>query len=356
MKSVNFKRAGADIRVAEESKSIKRKRHWDRIIYFIVFFALLFGIAYYAFTRLFYVRASSQVLYENVELRLLDDCRIMEYFTYEDDTIQFGDTLFRYVEDQDGDRQGNGSISISNSSGDNPAYNWVLREIFSTESKINGNNSEIDQCRSLIQNYQDEVEKIRASVSLGVLPQSRLDVRENDITKLNAQIQKLESENAKLRNAIEELKSKIPSMQNQSVQSIGQGYGELEEEKYFLSPFEGTVNRIFIRQFETCLKSETILSLHRNSPIFVRAFFDQEDIDQLKPGDEFTLEFPDGTESIGILKRFYYSTVPLPVEFQKKYEPVTRAIGGDIYPRDSTQAALWKNFYKMNVTVKKFKF
>ena len=115
MKSVNFKRAGADIRVAEESKSIKRKRHWDRIIYFIVFFALLFGIAYYAFTRLFYVRASSQVLYENVELRLLDDCRIMEYFTYEDDTVRFGDTLFRYMEDQDGNQQGNGSISFLNS-------------------------------------------------------------------------------------------------------------------------------------------------------------------------------------------------------------------------------------------------
>jgi hypothetical protein len=356
MKSVNFKRAGADIRVAEEGKSIKRKRHWDRIIYFIVFFALLFGIAYYAFTRLFYVRANSQVLYENVELRLLDDCRIMEYFTYEDDTVQFGDTLFRYVEDHDDNVHKSGNVVINQSNSDNPAYNWVLREIFSTESKINVNNTEIEQCKTLIKNYADEAEKIRASVSLGVLPQSRLDVRENDITKLNAQIQRLQSENEKLKNSISELKSKIPAIKNETTQNLSIGYGDLEEEKYFLSPFEGTVNRIFIRQFETCLKSETILSLHRNSPIFVRAFFDQEDIDQLKPGDEFTLEFPDGTESIGILKRFYYSTVPLPVEFQKRYEPITRAIGGDIYPRDSTQAALWKNFYKMNVVVKKFKF
>jgi hypothetical protein len=355
MKSVNFKRSGADIRVAEEMKPVKKRRHWDRIIYFTVFFALMFALAYYIFSRLFYVRADAQVLYENVEIRLLDDCRIMEYFTVEDDTIHFGDTLFRYAEHQNNDDDG-GNVIIQNKNSDNPAYNWVLREIFNTEEKISSNNTEKEQCLTLIKNYQEEVENIRASVSLGVLPQSRLDVRENDIIKLKSQVQRLQSDNEKLRASIEELKSKIPAMGSETEQNLSFGYGDIQKEKYFLSPFEGTVNRIFIRQFETCLKAETILSLHRDSPIFVRAFFAQEDISDLNSGDEFVLEFPDGTQSIGILKRFYYSTVPLPVEFQKRYEPVTRTIGGDIYPKDSTQAALWKNFYQMNVMVKKFKY
>jgi multidrug resistance efflux pump len=355
MKSINFKRAGSDIRVAEENKPKKKKRQWDRIIYFIVFFSLLFGLGYYAFTRLFYVNAQAQVLYENVEIRLLKDARIMEYFTFEDDTIRFGDTLFRYSEDHTDD-QSNIQLSAHRSSSDNPAYNWVIREIFTTEEKINSKKSEKEQCLALIKSYKQEVEKIKTSVSLGVLPQSRLDVRENDILKLKSQVQRLESEIAQLYSALDELKTKIPSMHGADSASISANMGDVQNEKFFLSPFEGTVNRIFVRQFETSLKSETILSLHRNSPIFVRAFFDQSDIDVLQPGDEFVLEFPDGTESIGVLKRFYYSTVPLPVEFQKRYEPITRTIGGDIYPKDSTQAALWKNFYKMNVVVKKFKF
>ncbi len=355
MKSINFKRAGSDIRVAEENKPKKKKRQWDRIIYFIVFFALLIGLGYYAFTRLFYVNAQAQVLYENVEIRLLKDARIMEYFTHEDDTIEFGDTLFRYSEDRTDD-QSNIQLSAHRSSSDNPAYNWVIREIFTTEEKINSKKSEKEQCLALIKSYKQEVEKIKTSVSLGVLPQSRLDVRENDILKLKSQVQRLESEIAQLYSALDELKTKIPSIHGADSASLSANMGDVQNEKFFLSPFEGTVNRIFIRQFETSLKSETILSLHRNSPIFVRAFFDQSDIDVLQPGDEFLLEFPDGTKSIGVLKRFYYSTVPLPVEFQKRYEPITRTIGGDIYPKDSTQAALWKNFYKMNVVVKKFKF
>lgn len=355
MKSINFKRAGADIRVAEENKPKKKKRQWDRIIYFIVFFALLFGLGYYAFTRLFYVNAQAQVLYENVEIRLLNDARIMEYFTHEDDTIQFGDTLFRYSEDH-GDDQSNVNINAQRSGSDNPAYNWVIREIFTVEEKINSKKSEKEQCTALIKSYKQEVEKLKTSVSLGVLPQSRLDVRENDIIKLKAQVQRLDSEISQLNHSLSDLKTKIPSFHNGDSASISMDMGNVQNEKFFLSPFEGTVNRIFIRQFETSLKSETILSLHRDSPIFVRAFFDQADIDVLQPGDEFLLEFPDGTQSIGVLKRFYYSTIPLPIEFQKRYEPITRSIGGDIYPKDSTQAALWKNFYKMNVVVKKFKF
>jgi len=135
------------------------------------------------------------------------------------------------------------------------------------------------------------------------------------------------------------------------------GLAEVEKKKqYFISPIAGTINQIFTKEFETALRDEVVLSVHKKSPIFVRAYFDQKDLDQISIGEEFTVTFPDGTVSKGILKSFYYSTIPLPEEFQKRYEPVSRAVVGDIYPVNIEEAGLWKDFYKMSVDVSKYKY
>jgi hypothetical protein len=109
-------------------------------------------------------------------------------------------------------------------------------------------------------------------------------------------------------------------------------------------------------EYETALRDEVVLAIHKKSPIFIRAYFDQEDLADVAVGEEFTVTFPDGTQSRGILKSFYYSTIPLPEEFQKKYEPVSRAVVGDIYPVNKDESLQWKNFYKMSVDVSKYKY
>ena len=68
------------------------------------------------------------------------------------------------------------------------------------------------------------------------------------------------------------------------------------------------------------------------------------------------IEFPDGTESKGLIKRFYYATYQLPDEFQKRYEPTTRTIAADIYPVNDNEYEHWRAFYKMSVSVTKFKY
>ena len=68
------------------------------------------------------------------------------------------------------------------------------------------------------------------------------------------------------------------------------------------------------------------------------------------------ITFPDGTETKGILRRFYYSTYPLPDEFQKRYEPTTRTVAADIYPVNDADYEHWKAFYKMGVSVSKYKY
>ena len=129
----------------------------------------------------------------------------------------------------------------------------------------------------------------------------------------------------------------------------------LTQAKYFKSPVVGIATRIYIHEYETALKTEEIMALHEAEPAYIKAYFEQEDLRFFKEGDLFTIEFPDGTKSKGILKRFYIATYTLPEEFQKKYEPTTRSIAADIYPIDSLEIKKWKTFYKMSVDISKLK-
>ena len=117
----------------------------------------------------------------------------------------------------------------------------------------------------------------------------------------------------------------------------------------------GIATRIFIHGYETALKSEEIMALHEAEPAYIKAYFEQEDLRYFKEGDLFSIKFPDGSESIGVLRRFYIATYVLPEEFQKKYEPTTRSIAADIYPVDSVELKKWKTFYKMGVDISKIK-
>ncbi len=379
MKSINFKRRGTEIRtLPEESRTARRK--WDRITYILILIVLLGLGIYYASTKVFYTRAQGQVLYENVDIRLLDDCRVTRYFVHEYDSVRVGDTLFEYINDNDdtdnGDGGNGGSVSVSVNAGGGRDNSWIEREILNKREKIASTEAKRKENLSLIKSYEAELERIRASVVLGVLPQSRLDVRQNEIVQLKAENSRLSEEISETKKILSQLQADLAAEkpQNSNVKSnvkINNGSGggskendnddgglaELEKKKqYFISPIAGTINQIFTKEFETALRDEVVLSVHKKSPIFVRAYFDQKDLDQISVGEEFTVTFPDGTVSKGVLKSFYYSTIPLPEEFQKRYEPVSRAVVGDIYPVNVEEARRWKDFYKMSVDVSKYKY
>lgn len=379
MKSVNFKRRGTEIRtLPEESRTARRK--WDRITYIFILIVLLALGIYYATTKVFYTRAQGQVLYENVDIRLLDDCRVTRYFVHEYDSVRVGDTLFEYINDNDDTDNGNGgnggSVSVSVNAGGGTDNSWIEREILNKREKIASTEAKRKENLSLIKSYEAELERIRASVVLGVLPQSRLDVRQNEIVQLKAENSRLAEEIAEIKKILSQLQADLAaagtksngvksnvkingggSKGSQETDNDNGGLAELEKKKqYFISPIAGTINQIFTKEFETALRDEVVLSVHKKSPIFVRAYFDQKDLDQISIGEEFTVTFPDGTISKGILKSFYYSTIPLPEEFQKRYEPVSRAVVGDIYPVNIEEAQRWKDFYKMSVDVSKYKY
>jgi chromosome segregation ATPase len=336
---------------------------------------VLLGLGiYYAASKVFYTRAQGQVLYENVDIRLLDDCRVTRYFVHEYDSVRVGDTLFEYINDNDDSNNGGGNggnVSVSVNAGGGTDNSWIEREILNKREKIASTEAKRKENLSLIKSYESELERIRASVVLGVLPQSRLDVRQNEIVQLKAENSRLAEEVSEAKKILGQLQSDLAAGGSKSgnvksdVQINGgsgaagdnSGLAEVEKKKeYFISPIAGTINQIFTKEFETALRNDVVLSIHKKSPIFVRVYFNQEDLDQIAVGEEFDITFPDGTVSKGILKSFYYSTIPLPEEFQKRYEPVSRAVVGDVYPVNIDEAKRWKDFYKMSVDVSKYKY
>jgi prefoldin subunit 5 len=363
MKSLSFKRKGASIRVMPDIQS-KRSINWDRWVYLAFLSALILFVGWYVFKRIFFVEADGQVLYENVNVRNLDDSRILKYYVMEDDTVAVGDTLFMYVAD-DEEFNGNGSsTSMTLSAEGGSGYDWIDKEIYALRRKIVVNNTDIRSKQERIGQIEKELPKLKNEVILDAMPLARLDTRQEELNKLKAEKSQLEAENGELNKLIVQLqgmKENEPQPKTAGQVNVGNGIGGIagidpSRIRWHLSPLEGSINRIYTRAFETALRADIIMSIHRNSPIYVRAFFNQNDLEYFHEGDEVRLKFPDGTTSRGILRRFYFATVPLPEEFQKRYEPVQRSIAADIYPADTTDQNGWRTFYKMSVEVSKFKY
>ena len=373
MKSVNFQRNKSLIRVVNEQNSKKKKhRNWDRILYIGLLGFFIVFMAYYFFAKYVYVHAYGHVIIENTHIRLTDDARIIEFYAHEGDSIQKNDTLFSYALDRDDDINGQSTQSLNiGSIAATGKDDWWVKELFALKKKITLNNIDVSENGSLIANYKSEIKRLSNEVILDVLPKSRLEFVQNEIFRLNTENQKLQRENSELYGLIKTLgpttnKSRYSASNirlkggarstSSDLEKLAFSEELLSEPKYFKSPISGVSTRIFIHNYETVLKSEEIMSIHQARPAFIKAYFEQEDLRYFHEGDIFNIDFPDGTSSKGILKRFYIATYTLPEEFQKKYEPTTRSIAADIYPLDSAEINKWRAFYKMSVDISKLKF
>ena len=323
------------------------------------------------------VHAFGHVIIESTKVRLTDDARLIDIYVHEGDSVCKNDTLFSYVLDLDQDISGSGATSLSlggvTSTGGQDY--WWLKELYNIKKTIAINNVKANENSLLIKNYEGELKRLTNEVILDVLPKQRLDYVQTEIMKLKTENLKLKSENSELGNLMKTLKP-FDNTVSKSVKDIKMNANGgsnsltnymknqritfsdelLSEERYFKAPMDAIITRVYIHPTETALKSEDIMTMHKDHPAFIKAFFDQEDVGHFKVGDVFKVTFPDGTTSLGYLKRFYIATYTLPEEFQKKYEPTTRSIAGDIYPVDAEEMSKWRTFYKMSVDISKFKY
>ncbi|MGE0636827.1 MAG: HlyD family secretion protein [Bacteroidia bacterium] len=359
MKSIDFKQKTSVIRVLSDENG-RKNFNWDRVIY-IVFLILLFGfLGYYAFNKIFFIKAQGQVSFENIDIRIPDDIRVLEYQVAEDDSVNVGDSLFIYSLDDDNLNAGNNVIvSQSDDAGFSNQLTWIDREKFALEKKIAMNNIDKVRAKEILKNFENELQHLENAIILDVLPTDRYEYAKSEILRLKTEISKLEAENRQNSNYIAELNelAEKPVMKRASATSTGNGGdGETTAPQVFYSPINGNVTRLYTHQFEVALKQDVIMSIHSDRPMYIKAFFEQEDIAYFNEGDIVNIKFPDGRKSKGFVKCFNYSTFQLPTEFQKRYEPTTRTVAADIYPVSPEDYALWRGFYKMSVTITKYKY
>ncbi|MCW3076012.1 MAG: hypothetical protein JWO32_621 [Bacteroidetes bacterium] len=368
MKSVDFQRNKSLIRVVNEKVTKPKKKNWDKIVYLFLLSLLAFFGLYYLSSKNLFVTAQGQVLIDAINIRLTEDARILKHYVNEGDSVKKGDTLFCYANSLKNDLENtDNGINLKSY---NAQDNWALKEIFNLKKKITLNKVDIDKNYILMKSYQEEIKNLTNQVILDALPRTRLDLVQNEILKLNTENQKLFAENNELYNFIKTVpsgsrlnytSSKTGNDENGFITNNGVTYNVysdeyLSEPRYFKAPMEGIVTRIHKKEQEVNFKVEDILSIHKQYPTTIKGFFYQEDLKYIKVGDIFNIDFPDGTKSKGMVKRFYIATYNMPDEFQKKYEPTTRTIAVDLFPLNYEDSKKWCAFHKMGVVISKFIF
>ncbi len=374
MKSINFQRNKSLIRVVNEPGKKKKKRNWDRFIYQVLLLAIVGFFAYYFVNKVLFVQAQGQVVINGTNVRLTDDARIISYNVLEGDSVREGDTLFCYAfnnKNTSTSTTGNGSITLSTANTESDDM-WWYKEGYNLKKKISINKIEIGKNKTLMDNLKGEIKHLTNEAILDVLPKNRLEAAKTEIARLKSQNEKLESENEQLEGLSKTLrpftnrkgsKDKITELEEAGAYTnfeggLLNGFSSeiLSELKYYKAPQAGVVAGIFVRNQETALKSDNILTIYKKHPTTIKAFFEQEDLRYFKVGDVFSLKFPDGAVSRGVLKRFYMVAHDIPDEFQKKHESTKRVIAADIMPVNSAEAGIWPAFHGLNVEVSKFKF
>ena len=357
MNSLDFRQDSAAIRYLGEGRR-KRRFNWDRWVY-IIFLMVFFGaLGHYVYQKTFFIRANGQVTFENIEIRLPEDSRIMEYMVSEDDTVTAGDTLFRYFPHST--IRLAKEIREAQKPEETQTPHWMEQERYNLEKKILLNKIDRQKATEKLTGLKGELKHLENAMMLDVLSHDRYEAARTEVARLEAEIAKIDAENAQNKKLMGTLHAPTPKILKAKSKEGGGSQVDAprdstEGETCFLAPVNGFVTRLFTNQFELALKEDVIMSIHSERPMFIKAFFDQEDIAHFNIGDEVDISFPDGRKSKGYVKRFNYSTFQLPSEFQKRYDPVTRTVAADIYPVNESDYTMWRGFYRMSATISKRK-
>ncbi len=350
MKSLNFKRKeNAQIRYLEEKVTGKKRArfNWDRVVYLSILGVIVFFVLRYFFLNNFYITANGQVIFDNVDISQTEDIRIDKFYYSEGDNIKVGDTLFSYlIEDPAFATE---IEAVSNGGNES---NWAEREMYSLQKSIDLNNSQIRGDRQLLASYKSQLNQLENEVILGAANERDLQNLEYQISKLETSISLTQSENGVLNKQLSALKNGEEEVAN----TVTAGPQEFSPYRVFVSPIDGYISRIFKEPFEVALKSEMIIKIHQSDSVHIKGYFEQKDLKYVKVDDHVSILFPDGQESEGVIDRFYSSTVIMPEEFQKKFEPVKRTIAVDIKPAEGSDLDLWKRYYKLSVELTKRTF
>lgn len=341
MKNFNFKRNQSVFETLSEPKRQKPTISFDRLMYFVIVLLIFLGIIYYFGKGFLFVKANGHVLFDKVHVRLPNDIFITKFYKSEGDYIVKGDTLFEYENIDETKLAQTSMIKNQQSS-------WINQQIIQTQNKLNQIKIEMEFSQNKILEIEEDVNRTKLEVSIDLQNRKILQDLNTSLYKELLNVEKFKEE-------VKSLQLYLFDLENQN---IIQQTASLADKKmyYFVSPIDANITKLMFSNFETVLKGDEILNIHSNNNIHIRGYFEQKDLKYIKIGDELAIYFPDGSQTIGVVNRFYHSTYSIATEFQKKHEPTKRVLGVDIIPKNEQEKDKWKAFYKLGVEIKKNKF
>jgi len=357
MKSNQFKRNPTDLRFVKERPAKKKKLNWDKIIYLSILAVSVFFLTSYGFKKLFYVSAEGQVLFQTLDIQLVNDIQIYQLNCSESDSVTCGDTLFTYINEKQ--IQDDGSDTYLKTV--NNQTDWKSKEAFKIEEQISLKQIEQDNCKELLRGVERDKTRIKKEVYLDVYTIDKLNPYLRQIADLKLRISMLGKEMDLLRKTKKKLgevfesdsTAVVDSLSSQPVRTNAEG----ETIQAFISPVSGLVSHVFKKDFETVLESEHILSLHMpKASVYVKVFFEQSDMRYLHVGDIVDVKFANGYQTKGRIKRFYFDTYDLPVHLKNGVEDYQHDIEADIVPLEQNEDSLWRKSQKLEVQITKQRY
>ncbi len=336
MRKFTYKKNTAVIRTLKEPKVKKKKWNIDRVIYFVILFAVLFWLVQFVYNKTAWIEGNGQMLMEKVDVNFTNDIRVKEIFISEGDTVEVGNKLFNYFQD---DFDSDASIVLKNLDKRerlNNSLQDILKDILRKRIQLNN----LKKRLNLLLDQEKKVEKL---ILLDVYTKNKLDEIISQKLLVQNQIALLKSELYFLGS----LKRGIKGNNDLQISIGGGNFGNS-----YSSPIKGVVGQILKNSEESCYKTENVMTIHNIEKVFIKAYFNLKDVANVKKGSVVEVEFPDKTRSKGVINKLYISTYKAPSEFQKKYEPTERNILAEIVPLNKDQIPEWGKFYKLNLKVK----
>lgn len=342
MKSFKFKKQASVISTLKEPPRAKKKNfNWQRLIYLGILAGIIFYVGKKVYIGIAEVRGEGQVELKNQAVTFTNDIELTNIFVMQGDTVTKGDTLFWYKNEMN--EETDAIIADLNQPVD-----WIIRERMHIEKEIALKKIKKSRHTQELKFKINELQHQKELVLLGVNNiESKLTYIQEDILQIKSQKKELNNEIYYLRKYLAQLKSQEKEIQSIEISKAQQ----VNQSAYYIAQMDGIIGQINFNINEVCYEKEEVMTIHNMEEISIKGYFDPEEVQYIQLGGKVEVLFPNGGRGTGIIHNFYVSTYALPVEFQKKYEPVERNVVVDIIPLNKLEAERWSRFYKMQVEI-----
>jgi multidrug resistance efflux pump len=343
MKNFKLREEKSFIRVLKEPPVKKKKVNFHKIMYLVFVLIACYFIGRKVLHAYLVIFAEGQIELPKQTVTFADDIKLLSLHIQEGSHVKEGDTLFTYQMVVDKGEE------IRMQTQNNPSE-WIVKAKLENDKKIHMCDIEITSKYKLLDIVTERLNAKKSLLLAGVNEDyhSYKDLQGQD-AKLKAEIESLKKE----KNYYYSYAAKLKENENEYKNLVVTKSTFLNEKKSYVSPFSGTIGKIDFGKNEICYKKQELMTIHRMDGARISAFFDPDEIPYIQIGDEVDIRFPDGSDSRGLIHKFHVSTYALPVEFQKKFEPTERNIVAEIAPLNEIESKRWKNFYKMDVEIRK---